>query len=327
MLDLDAITEMYHAWASTRPQQHFGKAVIESIGDRAFVAKREAAEVAMGSNAIVRTYPLAIWAARLSTKDLRKVIVSEVELTNKEAVTQEAAFLYGAALRYLLNHPRDPQRFENAFKHALELSKTEMASTVNHKQDSCHNWLQEAFELSQQAEQDPNHGDTASNFLLHRYFCTKNQGFVKHPFVVAFYFVLRCGKMVERHEDYQKIFDKALRETLNLGGDANTNATIVCSLLGAGLGLHGLPRSKIEKVLNFDSSDPKCGGIMRPAWLSIKQNLLSLAYSLLDVSAKEQLVIVEDQGPEPLRKMNCQTTPQTQQQNRDDDEMQVDNEE
>lgn len=148
VLDLDAITETYHTWAATGPQQQFGKAVIESISKEAFVAKREAAEVAMGSNAIVRTYPLAIWAARLSTKDLKKVIVSEVELTNKEAVTQEAAFLYGAAIQYLLNHPQDPNRFENAFKQALELSRSELASTVNHKQDSCLNWLQEAYELS-----------------------------------------------------------------------------------------------------------------------------------------------------------------------------------
>lgn len=65
----------------------------------------------MGSNAIVRAYPLAIWGSKLSIKDLKKIIVSEVGLTNKEVVTQEAAFLYAAAIHNLLNNPSDNQRF------------------------------------------------------------------------------------------------------------------------------------------------------------------------------------------------------------------------
>lgn len=48
---------------------------------------KDASDAQMFSNAIVRTYPFAIWGSNLSDKDLKKVVVSQLELTTKEVVT------------------------------------------------------------------------------------------------------------------------------------------------------------------------------------------------------------------------------------------------
>ena len=71
--------------------------------------------------------------------------------------------------------------------------------------------------------------------------CVTNMGHVRHAFTLSMYF-LRRGTPYER----------AIFETLKKGGDTDTNAKIVGSLLGALHGPAGIPRYMWEPVMSYD---------------------------------------------------------------------------
>jgi len=49
-------------------------------------------------------------------------------------------------------------------------------------------------------------------------------------------------------------FERAIRETVSLGGDTDTNACIVGGLIGSIIGVKSIQRYHLAKVLNYDSS-------------------------------------------------------------------------
>lgn len=58
----------------------------------------------------------------------------------------------------------------------------------------------------------------------------------------------------------------ALRETIRQGGDTDTNAAIVGSLVGALVGFKAIPEYMVQKSLDFDCTKE---GRRRPEYLSV----------------------------------------------------------
>lgn len=86
-------------------------------------------------------------------------------------------------------------------------------------------------------------------------------GFVKHAFSYAFYH-LRCGSS----------FEQALTQTLERGGDTDTNACIVGGLIGALHGVDRIPQGMLGKLMSCNTSK----GQPRPDDFTIKPVLPSL---------------------------------------------------
>jgi len=61
-------------------------------------------------------------------------------------------------------------------------------------------------------------------------------GYLKHGFFLSFFFLLMKNDFDDK--DY---FQKCLYETIKLGGDTDTNADIVCGMIGALLGKNKIP--------------------------------------------------------------------------------------
>lgn len=58
------------------------------------------------------------------------------------------------------------------------------------------------------------------------------------------------------------------------GGDTDTNAAIVCGLIGAAVGLSGLPQEMVGKVMTFDSKEGAHHRVQtRPDYLIPKRHL------------------------------------------------------
>ncbi|WP_157764836.1 ADP-ribosylglycohydrolase family protein [Acidovorax delafieldii] len=91
-------------------------------------------------------------------------------------------------------------------------------------------------------------------------------GFVRIAFFHAFHHMLRSTPFID-----------ALQNVLGYGGDTDTNACIVGGLVGARVGLFGIPRQTIEAVLSCDTSK----GRPRPSWLS-PQDASELAQRILN---------------------------------------------
>jgi hypothetical protein len=95
--------------------------------------------------------------------------------------------------------------------------------------------------------------------LIDKYNATKSMGFHGHAFVLSFYYLLRYGKNKSLSD--RDFYFNAVRETIRLGGDTDTNGCIVGGMIGALVGVHNIPFNMIEKLLKFDCN---AQGIRRP---------------------------------------------------------------
>mgnify|MGYP000356022410 CR=1 FL=1 len=80
--------------------------------------------------------------------------------------------------------------------------------------------------------------------------CRELIGWLQRAFVLSFYFLLRHKKYVQVGNT--DIFYDSIRLTIQEGGDTDTNAAIVGGLLGALVGLKGIPAYMVQKVIGFD---------------------------------------------------------------------------
>lgn len=71
-------------------------------------------------------------------------------------------------------------------------------------------------------------------------------GFHGHAFILSFYYLLRYD---ENNDNEGEFYYKAIRETIRLGGDTDTNACIVGGMIGALVGFHRIPKHMIEKII------------------------------------------------------------------------------
>lgn len=72
------------------------------------------------------------------------------------------------------------------------------------------------------------------------------------------------------------------------GGDTDTNACIVGGLVGAAVGVQGIPKNMAEKVLGFK----KGKGVPRPDWLYPGSKILKAIEDIYNI-APESLSIID----------------------------------
>mmetsp|Transcript_15641 Transcript_15641/g.26411 ORF Transcript_15641/g.26411 Transcript_15641/m.26411 type:complete len:95 (+) Transcript_15641:187-471(+) len=73
---------------------------------------------------------------------------------------------------------------------------------------------------------------------------------MKHAFILSFFFLLRFEE-----DKVKNYYYYALKHTIQLGGDTDTNACIVGGMIGALVGLKNIPKEMVEKVLKHDCTD------------------------------------------------------------------------
>ena len=76
--------------------------------------------------------------------------------------------------------------------------------------------------------------------------------FLKHAIVLAFYCILKVQK--DYSDNLTAGYDFAMRQTLMLAGDSDTNCAIVGGLVGAYVGVSKIDKDKVKKVLERDIS-------------------------------------------------------------------------
>ena len=103
-------------------------------------------------------------------------------------------------------------------------------------------------------------------------------GWLKHAFVLAFMYL----------KDNNISYQHAIRETIALAGDTDTNAAIVGGMIGALLGRKGIKNDYIEKVLTCDISKGKHGD--RPMELDPAKSFLKL-FDVMMGKCPSQIVV------------------------------------
>ena len=87
-----------------------------------------------------------------------------------------------------------------------------------------------------------------------KYDTVENEGWIKHAFILSFYFLIRFGSVDQTNaKAVQTFYHKAIHDTIRLGGDTDTNACIVGGMIGALVGIQNVDKEMLKKVLSFDS--------------------------------------------------------------------------
>ena len=158
---------------------------------------------------MMRATPLGIAATGCNIEETIEMVTSDVVLTHPNKDCIDSTVAYVLALRHLILHAGDSEG-------AIGVANTYLFDN-NHL---VRGWLNQAIE---------GNIDTV----------TKQIGFVKHGFTLAFHFL-----------GNQFSFKEAIIQTLLMSGDTDTNACIVGGMIGAQTGSKSLPRNSVEKLLH-----------------------------------------------------------------------------
>ena len=143
----------------------------------------------------MRLAPFAVWTHILPKKDLYIAVKLQTMLTHSNGIAIEASYLYCYAISLLI-------RGESPDK-VFKLTKLEI------KSDLIRDWFENIIGKNEDIDDLPSpSGD--------------KPGHLKIAFIWAFYYLKNNWTYMD-----------ALRDILLRGGDTDTNAAIVCGLLGA----------------------------------------------------------------------------------------------
>ncbi|CEL95912.1 unnamed protein product [Vitrella brassicaformis CCMP3155] len=234
--DLDKVTKEYSAWFDSPPFDigtTTTKALEVAFSGLAKVVRKAARDhnqQSQSNGCLMRSTPMALWGHKLSDAQLMDIVAQEVSLTHPNKDIQNAVGTYVVAAAYLINNGGGTKE---ARKAAFDKAKTVAGPLARE-------WLELA----------------ASN--EHFSVDGKGMGWIKWGFTLAF-----------RHLLYAESYEAALRDTLVLDGDTDTNACIVGGLYGAAVGASAIPTHLKEPVLSYSFEDK--GGQRRPPFLYSRQ--------------------------------------------------------
>ena len=223
------------------------KRPVRALDARLIAMKKNKTSKSNGS--LMRCTPMAVFLAALvgqrgdsqevqqaNLAKLYEAAAADVNFTHSNMLVTACIFLYQVAIGYLLNNPDEKDRAQNAFNLVYKLSEQEIANaTADEGTASAIIWLQEAKKLADEADGkkvkyylwDSANPDAGCN-----YNSTKWEGFLKHAFVLSFYYLLRAQHV----EDLSSYHSDCTQEIVSLGGDTDTNACIAGGLIGAYVG-------------------------------------------------------------------------------------------
>ena len=306
--DLEAIAGRYRDWIQSTPFD-VGTTTVQALEHSNSAAEQRmfAAVMGKGSKAngsLMRCMPLAVWGHRLPSEQLVRCAMLDSSLTHSNLTCQLAVASYVSACAELISSG-NTSRATRAANDALGVAE-KLLDTFDGGKD--------AFNVAPASEEVMGWLSDAQAGAVVPY--TPNDGFVRVAFSHAF-----------RHLAHDTPFVDALEETLHGFGDTDTNAAIVCGLLGARDGVSaggvpggggngegessaaaaaaaaaasvenvGVPRQMWERVLECHTEL----GRLRPSWLSLSQ-IPEAALRLSDVAPEQLSEGCWNSLPAPLR--------------------------
>jgi ADP-ribosyl-[dinitrogen reductase] hydrolase len=190
---------------------------------------------------LTRATPLAIWGLNLSDEDLMKIVCLDSRLSHSNELCQLVNCIYVLVLRHLILHPNNK---EGALNIIIRYSYDCKPLRI---------WYSETCDYKNINPRE-------------------NSNYLKHVFQLMVYFLNSVDISTNKdgsvkREKFDNSYEEVIRRVLLLGGDTNTNAKIIGSLIGAIKGYDGIPDYMKECVLNFDCKE---SGRIRPEKYLIK---------------------------------------------------------
>lgn len=226
----DLVARSYSDWFKSEPfdcgqtcARAFGSIVLHErslktpIPDPGLYMIQKAKQYNMMSEAngaMMRCTPIPAFYHKLPYTTIAGHAKQDAMLSHPSTACQDANAIYAVSIAHLINNPNDV---------AGCIKRIESWPCS----DTAKQWITESTSLEN----------------LENYNCKTNMGHVKHAFILALYFLRTRAS-----------YEDAIRQTLVLGGDTDTNAAIVGGLMGALCGASAIPEYMKDPVLLFDPS-------------------------------------------------------------------------
>ena len=117
------------------------------------------------------------------------------------------------------------------------------------EQENTKNWLEIAAQLSKKADQKKNYNPLLDDPSI---------GWLKWAFILSFYFLLRYDTFIKNgnKKKVSNMYLDSVKQTIQLGGDTDTNACIVGGMIGALVGVNAIPTHMKQRLFCFDCTNP-----------------------------------------------------------------------
>lgn len=214
----DTVYEAYHNWYKSNPFDcgyTCRLAFSSKFHDERFMSY---AGESQANGALMRVSPISIWAMNCPDVLIAHFARQDALLSHPNKVCQDCNAIYCIALAYLLKHPSKNIDCINHIKRYIAENESVIHIDVQ-------KWFQES------------QNDT----LPYEFNPEKQIGWVRWAFTLSFHYLLKGSS-----------FETTLYDVISYGGDVDTNACIVMTMIGALHGIQGIPEDYIQKVLSFD---------------------------------------------------------------------------
>lgn len=97
---------------------------------------------------------------------------------------------------------------------------------------------------------------------------------------MSFYYLLESTNYEAVGTDWSQVYYTAIKETIQEGGDTDTNACIVGGMMGALVGIHNIPKHQLDKLMTFNCQND---GRQRPEFLSVQKYAVKNIFELIRI--------------------------------------------
>lgn len=191
-----------------------------------------------GNGSLMRTIPIALFYEPLA-KRRREVSMADAAITHFDPRCQLACAAYNGAVAHAVRGPqKTSQQMLDAAREDLDLAEASLLdlypAEAQYIQDAA---VMLRADLDAAAAPDPDLYGTELHLV-------KMQGYVRVAFRLAFWQLVHAAS-----------FEAGLIDTVNRGGDADTNGAIVGGLLGAKFGADAIPAQWASAVMTSLADD------------------------------------------------------------------------
>lgn len=229
----DKVHDAYHNWYKSNPFDSGYTCRLAFSSKSHDIRFMSYAADSQANGALMRVSPISIWAMNCPDDLIAHFARQDALLSHPNKVCQDCNAIYCIALAYLLKHPS---------KHidCIDHIKRYIAENESVIHIDVQKWFQES------------QNDT----LPYDFNPEKQIGWVRWAFTLSFHYLLKGSS-----------FETTLYDVISYGGDVDTNACIVMTMIGALHGIEGIPEYYRSKILLFDCVTTN-NGQRRPIYYS-----------------------------------------------------------
>jgi len=224
-----------------------------AFNENEHIMKEEDKKGISSNGSLIRCMPLIIYGIRLQPDQTFNLMRLDSSLTHASYLVYYAVTAYALTAQYLIRHPFDEERHKKSVEYCLTFLENRKSVDMKYFSaiEEVERWIKRAITVAKKDlnnSREPSYGTASVKLDEFQQF----HSHIKVSFERAFYHLYKGNT-----------FKDAMRETMKVGGNADSNCCVVGGLMGA---YHGLKvvmqndkqkKSYLEIIEKWDHPEKK----------------------------------------------------------------------